>query len=591
VDMVERGEWSSMTSSVDSLLMHAAFLSVPHVERRANKYGIIVEKSTPWGHAAFKAHTKACQRVGSDEDRRRELVRERFRSCLLLTTPYTLRLKADGTLTVQDLVERTDLKKLGMNEALFDQVEALISTAISLSVSSKVVPTVRDHLSTSTEIFTVPMIFDPKFQRGPFDPYGRAPRIFPRLNLKKTKPDKRPRPSDESRPADAGEAGSKGQGDVAAGDEVDDDDDDMPLGLWEKKEKKINNSLAAKHAKKLFAFQSDAPTPTKGGKGKKTDAAGDNEDEQELFGEESRGDAQPSLQLASPGPLSPASLSLSNSTLQQTRPRSKKEMHEKARLFRRDFEAKVRSGFERPYTCSHPGCPAAFSRAYSLKVHEKSHELFGGYHKFRHEPQLFLDPDNEGARAAAQAAFEASVSLPPLVQQEIVNLRVAAAAKAWALTYEEQERLEAERNKPPSRPTTAQVYGDELVFPHSEAPAIKAYRDLPPTRGETPLPAPSSPWKLPSRNSSPLPGSRGSSRGGILSRGGSRGKGGGLTVTPWSQADSPPPSVPGTPMYFPPSPSGRSPSRGNVRFAFDFEEGENEEKGAQEIRFGMTMSR
>ena len=619
LDMVEHGPWASMTSSIDDIIMHAALLSVPTVQTHRNKYGVDEETSSPWGNAAFKLHVKLCQQAASESEKR-ELVRARFRACLLLTTPFILRIKADGTLTVQDLVERTDLNKLGMPPALLSQLEALLSTAISLSVQSKVVPTVRDHLSTSSEIFMVPMVFDPKFQRGPFDPYGRAPRIFPRLKLKGTQPNKHGRSALHSTASSVGSDTTGASppnvvsGDRAGNGNDDDDDDDdddngMPLGLWDKKQKKVKKTLAASQAKKLFGFQSDFPVnKSMRGEGVGAESALPIDTAVSLPQTDNGAGAGTGTGTGSGGHGGEGEgESGRRGSRQGSKQRSKKEMHNRARALKHDFEAHVRSGFERPYTCSHPGCDSAFSRAYSLTVHEKSHELFGGYHKFRRQPQLFLDPDVEDVKAAARAAFEASVSLPPLVQQEIYNLRAAAAAKAWALTYDEQERMREEAEKPPSsRPTTAQLFGPELVFPKTEAPAVRAVNELPSSRGNELLPAtPGSPWRLPrakglidSPMSTPNRTPRAGSRGGMFSRGGLRSPTAPhMAITPWDQQwpDAEPgigsarSSFPNTPLGSP-SRSAAGTSRGSVTWADQVDDDDDVPLlSAPPIRFGMGL--
>ena len=93
-----------------------------------------------------------------------------------------------------------------------------------------------------------------------------------------------------------------------------------------------------------------------------------------------------------------------------------------------DFEAHVRGGFKRPYVCTFPGCDQAFSRQYTLAVHMKGHEL-SGYHKFKKEPLLFLDPDLNQMKQEAAEYKETKVSLPPLVIQEIEKIR-ALSSKA-----------------------------------------------------------------------------------------------------------------------------------------------------------------
>ena len=98
------------------------------------------------------------------------------------------------------------------------------------------------------------------------------------------------------------------------------------------------------------------------------------------------------------------------------------KVERKKDFYKQDFEARVRSGFERPFKCKHPGCNEAFSRAYTLKVHEKSHKVFGNYHKWKKQPQLGLDMDKKAMAEEALNLVEERSRLPPIVQAELNKL-------------------------------------------------------------------------------------------------------------------------------------------------------------------------
>ena len=76
----------------------------------------------------------------------------------------------------------------------------------------------------------------------------------------------------------------------------------------------------------------------------------------------------------------------------------------------------------RPYVCNEPNCGAAFSRLYTLKIHQKSHTLFSNYHAYKRDPQLYLDPDEIDVKIQKEIEFEKSYSLSDLVLQELNNL-------------------------------------------------------------------------------------------------------------------------------------------------------------------------
>ena len=85
--MVGKGAWTNLDASIEDLLLHSAFLVCPH--------SLPDGTSTEMGHYSFKCFVDALQRLPSD-DAKREATRSRFRASLIMTTPYALRLKADG---------------------------------------------------------------------------------------------------------------------------------------------------------------------------------------------------------------------------------------------------------------------------------------------------------------------------------------------------------------------------------------------------------------------------------------------------------------------------------------------------------------
>ena len=430
LNLVEGGEWASLSAKAEDLLLHAAFLVVPHSTVRVDKFGTH-EDFTEMGHQAFKLHTKALQRYDS-EDERREAVRKRFRAALLLSTPFSLRLKTEGILTVQDLVKSAEIvTKLNLPPQLHTQVESMLSTAVGAAVSAKQAPTIRDHCDTAAETFTVPMIYDQKFQRGPFDPYGKPPRfITPALlksNTDKKKEKKRmmaPSPIKKkkgfSASATSSITASGGGSSAGAEDEDDDDDDDddeglSGRGLWEKKLKKQHDSNTIKNVDRLFSLQTHGQHVSQEEK--------DEEEElrKQIAAREAEWGNAPEDEYAL---LEKQNAAGRDDTAAR-----------KARLLMHDFEARVRAGFERPFKCRFDGCNQAFSRAYTLKIHEKSHKLFGNYHKWKKDPQLFLDKDKETMAKEAHDLAESRTILPPIVLDDIEALKETAHRKAVETAY------------------------------------------------------------------------------------------------------------------------------------------------------------
>ena len=159
------------------LLLHAAFMICPNTPITID---VNIEERDElevfeMGHAAFKAYIKTLQLAETDQSRR-EITRSRFRAALILATPYSLRLQSRGLYTVKDMIN-INLPDLEMPLLLQSQVEALLTVAVAKSVKAKSTKTQKDYETNDKEYFDVPMIYDPKFQRGPFDPIGRAPRL------------------------------------------------------------------------------------------------------------------------------------------------------------------------------------------------------------------------------------------------------------------------------------------------------------------------------------------------------------------------------------------------------------------------------
>ena len=456
LSLVEGGEWAGLTSSAEDLLLHAAFLVVPHVTTHTDKFGTR-EEFSEMGHLAFKAHTKSLQFMAT-EDERREAIRKRFRAALLLATPFALRLKADGIQTVKDLMDRAEVvAKMNLPPQMHTQVESMLSTAVGAAVSAKQAPTIRDHCDTAATTFTVPMIYDNKFQRGPFDPYGKPPRFIAPANLKSNKDRKLKAQVTATLPAK--------QAGMAAEDEEDEDDELDNRGLWDKTTKRNQHNLTIKNAQQLYSLQTANQHISQ-----------EEKDEEEAIRKEmARREAEGAMAVQED----------EYALLEREAARNRDSTAAKrARLLMHDFEARVRAGFERPFKCRFEGCTQAFSRAYTLKIHEKSHKLFGNYHNWKRNPQLFLDKDKESMAQEAHELAESRTMLPPIVRADIDALKESISAKALALnTFSELESKYSFSTTSESEKELSFKL-DACRWPTKRAPvALEALNDLPPSRG------------------------------------------------------------------------------------------------------------
>ena len=152
----ENGHWTGLKAPLEELLLHAGFLVCPHVVIVPDgaEDDELTEKEM--GHNAFKNYARHLQRVDSD-DERREITRGRFRAALILSTPYTLRLQAEGNYCVEDLIT-VNLPDLQMPKLLQMQVESLVSIAIGLSVNSKAAKVPKNYTGKDNDNFDVPMV-------------------------------------------------------------------------------------------------------------------------------------------------------------------------------------------------------------------------------------------------------------------------------------------------------------------------------------------------------------------------------------------------------------------------------------------------
>ena len=150
------GHWTGLKAPSEELMLHAGFLICPHVVVVPDGADDDELTEKEMGHNAFKNYIRHLQRVDSDEERR-EITRGRFRAALILTTPYTLRLQAEGNYSVEDLITE-NLPDLNMPKLLQMQVESLISIVIGFSVRSKAAKVPKNYKGGDKNEFDVPMV-------------------------------------------------------------------------------------------------------------------------------------------------------------------------------------------------------------------------------------------------------------------------------------------------------------------------------------------------------------------------------------------------------------------------------------------------
>ena len=139
-------------------------------------------------------------------------IRDRYRAAVILSTPFELQLQDLKVYSVRDLVTLTSDGVKGspsvakvlksMPKPFQLQLEALLSMVVSIEQQSNLYPGAGESkvgsvlrttaitkdptpqpaqmvgpLIDNPRLIQAPLVFDSKFQRGPFDPYGRPARL------------------------------------------------------------------------------------------------------------------------------------------------------------------------------------------------------------------------------------------------------------------------------------------------------------------------------------------------------------------------------------------------------------------------------
>jgi hypothetical protein len=239
------------------------------------------------------------------------------------------------------------------------------------------------------------MLYDPKFQRSPFDPYGRQPRFnaLQKLIKLRTKEENKKIKQDKQRKKET----PKGLWDNMDTNEGRDSDD------LNKRDSNFYNFKEVPHQ------AHDNNNVSNNRESHFDHGTNENMSSLQSVSLQTNQDFNTSIQSYTSlesGITTLASPIVRMKSKQNPRPRQNKNLEDGTR----------------PYICHEPNCGAAFSRLYTLKIHQKSHNLFGNYHTYKRDPQLFLDMDTEEIMVQKSKEFEKSYSLSDLVLQELNNL-------------------------------------------------------------------------------------------------------------------------------------------------------------------------
>jgi len=516
VENKDKAAWCDLHATVEDIFLQAAFLVVPHIHYTYSSEivrGKNVNKKhryeSAMGNIAFELH--AAELLKMSPQQQRECVKERFRAAFILTTPYTLYLKSKKVYTVDDLL-RVNISDLSLPQPLVIQLEVLLTAVVAKCVDARIVPIPRDHLSTAADMFTVPMYYDPKFQRSPFDPFGRPPRLQPkgkdRIVQKKLK---------QSDIKNGAVNKAESNLSVVASVNSIQNDLEVPVTLWtthtntsnggvtnsgsnvhtDDEHNTLHNSLNTNNTHSAHNNINTTSTTSQYSLGTNLldDSVVDgkwsfnahNDTTVDFTGVVNVEDGASSGVLQSPkGVHSPThkhtthahnaahsthtahnthnNTHTNNTTTTTTKP-SKEEhnqsiiaqasvvvptdnntwkkslrkenkesgknpyaaprvlgsslgLSQSADFMTRTIEDKV---FKHSFVCTHPHCGQVFARQYTYNIHLKSHELFGQYHDYKRQPQLYLDKDRGQIGSTAQKQYNDRISLPPMVQTELMK--------------------------------------------------------------------------------------------------------------------------------------------------------------------------
>ena len=164
--IVSEGSWCNVNAAAEDLIVHAAFIVCSDDDGGDDEAGM--------GQEAYLRFAQQVLRSKSKEDRCK-IVQNRFRKALAVSTPYVAHLHQRSCYTVLELA-KSDLATTDMPLPLQQQVDALISSAVAMSANSRKAYLSNKSLEINRRELLVPLLFDPKFQRSPFDPSGRPPR-------------------------------------------------------------------------------------------------------------------------------------------------------------------------------------------------------------------------------------------------------------------------------------------------------------------------------------------------------------------------------------------------------------------------------
>lgn len=353
-------------------------------------------------------------KTSSVVDPRRTLLERRLEAAKTLADPFKLRLEADGVYSVKVLA-RVPARAWGLPSCLVEEIERMLGLLTARTCASEHLHAHRvQRKYKSPETVDNPkgskkrggarkrgqlFGFDPRFQRSPIDPFGRPPR------LERIQPCLGPRQEIEG----------------GRGDQLPDDEDDFPPGLWDRPPGWD------------VSVRSDAPDDEKGDTAtKRATRPGPGLPLPLSLGgvgllKGVKSELTLTKQVQVPGELPQESVIVIERKLQERTHQAATNKSAGRGRAKNAISAKMPSPVSASrFTCrARPHYRAVFAKASTLQIQETSHAAVPVYHRLSRAPQLGRDPapaSSEGAGAPAEK-FWLRTTLPPSVRRELQQLQ------------------------------------------------------------------------------------------------------------------------------------------------------------------------
>jgi len=225
--------------------------------------------------------------------------------------------------------------------------------------------------------FAVPMFYDTRFQRTPFDPMGRPPVALDKTAAKQQLKKKDQQLSMQQQSLNNLDRITSKQA-VAA-------QLDQPISLWEQMSVAQQLGEEENDEEEVNVMTATFPSSSSSTLNKSNTWQFSLHDHHQSH--HASEVEKPALTLPPIASAAAASNQKKRTTSQQHKDKEK----EKPDFIHRNMMVRPLDAFKETHRCHFPGCGEVFSRLYTFKVHLKTHEMFPQYYSYKQQPQLYND--------------------------------------------------------------------------------------------------------------------------------------------------------------------------------------------------------